>query len=576
MLHLEARFLSGRYHATPWGRHVNEGAVEWPPSPWRLLRAMISAGFGRLGWTEVPPEAAHLFEALSAAPPSFWIPPASTGHTRHYMPPFKGNTDKVIDTFAWIGRDEPLVIDWPVALEPEAVALLDDLVAALPYLGRAESWVEVERVDAPSPSAGHVRVEPGQKAESGDTVCVSLLAPLPRPELEAWRAGALAERVRAALADEQAKAQAKGKKVPAKLTPARQKKLEAELPATVLDVLRADTGELQRAGWSQPPGTRRVDYWVPVDALDARSSRTSPQREPEPLRHEGALLSLWPDTERARALPPVAEALSLGEALHKAFVLAASKLDDRGSAPRELIGRDGEGPSKGHRHARVLPIDLDRDGRLDHVLVTCAEGLSEAALAALVRVPRAYAKGLPAMLVTVVGMGRLQDLRQVTSDGIGLPQLGSATTWRSVTPFVPPRHLKPRGKNDLAGQVASELASHGVQSALLGLEVEVEVASTGSAWVEAERLQLGQRRRCPAFALATPSPSAVPEVEPARPHPRWRTHRLARRDEAKAPPQRLAFGLRLRFAGPVSGPLALGYGSHFGLGQFVPDRGGAL
>jgi CRISPR-associated protein Csb2 len=27
---------------------------------------------------------------------------------------------------------------------------------------------------------------------------------------------------------------------------------------------------------------------------------------------------------------------------------------------------------------------------------------------------------------------------------------------------------------------------------------------------------------------------------------------------------------KLTFAGPISGPLALGYGAHFGLGLFVP------
>jgi len=32
-------FPWGRYHANPWGRHVNEGAVELPPSPWRPLCA---------------------------------------------------------------------------------------------------------------------------------------------------------------------------------------------------------------------------------------------------------------------------------------------------------------------------------------------------------------------------------------------------------------------------------------------------------------------------------------------------------------------------------------------------------
>ena len=39
------RFPGGHYHATPWGSSPNEGLVEWPPSPWRLLRALLACGF---------------------------------------------------------------------------------------------------------------------------------------------------------------------------------------------------------------------------------------------------------------------------------------------------------------------------------------------------------------------------------------------------------------------------------------------------------------------------------------------------------------------------------------------------
>ena len=42
MLAVGLKFPAGRFHATPWGRHVNEGAPEWPPSPWRLLRALLA------------------------------------------------------------------------------------------------------------------------------------------------------------------------------------------------------------------------------------------------------------------------------------------------------------------------------------------------------------------------------------------------------------------------------------------------------------------------------------------------------------------------------------------------------
>jgi len=43
MIGISVSFPSGRFHATPWGRHVNEGATEWPPSPWRFLRALVAA-----------------------------------------------------------------------------------------------------------------------------------------------------------------------------------------------------------------------------------------------------------------------------------------------------------------------------------------------------------------------------------------------------------------------------------------------------------------------------------------------------------------------------------------------------
>ena len=42
MLAIQFEFTANRYHATQWGRHVNEGVLEWPPSPWRILRAIVA------------------------------------------------------------------------------------------------------------------------------------------------------------------------------------------------------------------------------------------------------------------------------------------------------------------------------------------------------------------------------------------------------------------------------------------------------------------------------------------------------------------------------------------------------
>jgi CRISPR-associated protein Csb2 len=114
---LKLTFPAGRYHATPWGRHVNEGMPEWPPSPWRLLRALIAV------WRRTCPDlmsesqVRHLVEPL-LRPPLFRLPASRVAHTRHYMPwEKKGPADRtlVFDTFVAVGRDDPLFIGWPAA-----------------------------------------------------------------------------------------------------------------------------------------------------------------------------------------------------------------------------------------------------------------------------------------------------------------------------------------------------------------------------------------------------------------------------------------------------------------------------
>src|ERR1700674_407939 len=81
---LELRFPAGRYHATPWGRHVNEGAVEWPPSQFRLVRALVDAWHRkRPDWPES--RVLPLLQALCQQPPAYALPGATTGHTRSYL-----------------------------------------------------------------------------------------------------------------------------------------------------------------------------------------------------------------------------------------------------------------------------------------------------------------------------------------------------------------------------------------------------------------------------------------------------------------------------------------------------------
>ena len=75
MFALTFGFPARRYHATPWGRNVNEADVAWPPEPWRLLRAMVAAWWrkgdhGR--WSE--DDLATLVDALAETPPVYRLP----------------------------------------------------------------------------------------------------------------------------------------------------------------------------------------------------------------------------------------------------------------------------------------------------------------------------------------------------------------------------------------------------------------------------------------------------------------------------------------------------------------------
>ncbi|MBM4360890.1 MAG: type I-U CRISPR-associated protein Cas5/Cas6, partial [Deltaproteobacteria bacterium] len=160
MATLVLRFPGGRYHATATGHHVNEGVVEWPPSPWRMLRALIACGYATHHWSALPSTARSLVESLAGVLPEYRLPQSSLGHSRHYMP--LGTLDKgrektalVYDTFAHVG-EEAMWVRWPVSLGVEEQALFASLAENLGYLGRSESWVLARAVsdDEALPTAG--------------------------------------------------------------------------------------------------------------------------------------------------------------------------------------------------------------------------------------------------------------------------------------------------------------------------------------------------------------------------------------------------------------------------------------
>lgn len=557
---IRLRFPGGRYHATPWGHHVNEGQIEWPPCPWRLLRALIAVGYSTQRWNEVPPAGRRMIELLASVLPTYQLPQAGAAHSRHYMPIgefkkppvanrtafcfsatatqradlhnyFTEDTALVFDTWANV-EDQEMAIRWDCELDPEANALFRSLVDSLGYLGRSESWVEagVAADDLPFSTTRIAVPCVDGEYRGAEWEQVSLLAPV-RPDVYAeWRKS----KSEAALLPFPL---LEGKRKPTKALEKKRESAVAPFPKDLLDCLQKDTAWWKgRHHWSQPPGSRRVLYWRRSDSFVVSHPRAL--RRPRARPVEAILLALTTPSRNKSALPHIQRTLPQAELFHRAIVERVGK-GRRVDCP-ELTGRDegGKPLRQGHQHAHVLPVDLDGDQHLDHVLVYTPMCLGDAAQNAIRSLKRTWTKGgVGELQVAVVGRGDLASLRRLTEpldqrieQLLGPPQ--GSCTWISVTPFVPPRFLKPRGPNTLPGQINAELASRNQPPAQ---EVEV-LPWTG------ERLAMRHFVRC-------------------------------RRRGGAPPPVDIGFCVRFRLTEPVTGPLALGYASHFGLGMFaaVPE-----
>lgn len=546
---IELRFPGGRYHATPWGHHVNEGLVEWPPSPWRLLRALIATGFTTQGWSEVSDDARALIEQLAAFLPTYELPRASAAHSRHYMPTgelSKGNekTTLVFDTWANVG-DGVVRVRWDCDLTPELQTLFVRLVEALGYLGRSESWVEA-RVVADSTRFDERRTaSPHQDGEyrGPEWEQIPLMAAANPTAYAEWRQ----QRTDQAL---QEFPLPEGKKKP---TQALQKKRDAAVapfPIDLLDCLQKDTSWWKKQhNWSQPPGSQRVLYWRRADALVV----SAPARPQRPLEHrvEAMLLTLSTPSRNRSALPPVARTLPQAELFHRSLVSRAGRGKEI-DCP-ELTGRasDGRPLTSGHEHAHILPLDLDGDEHLDHVLVYAPMGLGRVAQDAVRSLRRTWMKGNPDDLqVSLIGSGSLRDIASLSDDlgphlssilgarADGTTQPSPSTSWISVTPFVPPRYLKRRGRNTLEGQIAAELESRHLPDL-----VSLQVLSHDDQ----------------------EDPTGADLARRLRHFVRVRRHG----NDPPFPPQDIGFTLKIELATPIPGPLTLGYASHFGLGLFA-------
>lgn len=411
MVTIELYCLAGHFHATPWDRQVNEGLVEWPPSPWRILRALLATWHMKARNEVGESVVQRLVEKLAGDLPRYRLPHAAQAHTRHYMPLFDGKTSKIFQSFIRLNAAEPIVVCWPDArldeLEREALQLL---LNRLGYLGRAESWIEANLSDSTEAPGGFNSAPLGENP--GHDEIVKFLAPIEPTSFAGWR-NRIVERTGA---------QSESK--------AKRSKILATVPANLVEALSCDTTELTRLGWSQPPGSRWVEYTRPPIASAVVPRRAMRTQRTLPTVARFAVASSVP--------PRLTEALFEADKIHKYLV----KYSDGHPV---FTGCDEYGlPLSGHGHAFVLPESRDGHGHITHVTLYAGMGFDDRARQALERLRQVWGKdGHPLQLV-LLGIGQPDDFAGTTIRNGACPLFLSSRTWRSRTPLVPTRHIKRR------------------------------------------------------------------------------------------------------------------------------------
>lgn len=230
-----------------------------------------------------------------------------------------------------------------------------------------------------------------------------------------------------------------------------------------------------------------------------------------------------------KPLPRIEQAVRVGEAMRAAVMGKAKRLLGEDAIPRELSGHDLAEDNR-HGHAFWLPEDFDHagrsDGLIDHLLVHAPDGLSSDAVRVLTSLQSLRRDEGEPLRLMLEGMGSTEMLGKISH------YLGESNVWRSITPYLHPWHRK-EGFG-YAEQIQRECLLRGWGEPKVSIENDIAVG--------------GGRR--------------------ARP---IRFHRF-RHKRGITQPDRLGAALRLEFESPISGPLALGYGCHFGLGLFAPIK----
>lgn len=444
---LDVTLPFGRYSATPWGRHVNEGAVEWPPSPWRIVRALAAS------WHIHHPglaadEVRSALEVL-CAPPAYHLPRHVTSTTRHYLPDAndkkaKRSTDLALNPFVAVSPGEKMRVVWEAPHTDAQLSTLARLAGTVFYLGRAESRVTLEVSEADEAPPGGLIAMSGDEVEGQSTL--DLLVPMVPLD---W------------------------------------------------DAIHATSGRLHKDGLTAPPSTRWITFRTPDPEF--RRGKGPDRPTPAPVQIMQFALS-------GRGRPSMANAALLSAFFRRAVTSRAQ--DDpslHGHTPGDgSVRRPREDD---HRHAHYLVLnDLASGRQIDRLVIWVPEGIPPAAVS---RLAELASLRIPEHLQRRLGATVEVALEQVGPPANLDPRLvGTTTHWRTLTPVTTARHRKNRqtAGEFLQGVVRRELSHRGFPSSDFEVSVDQVPDADVAGPLQARRMyrarRLGRERQHTGFHVA--------------------------------------------------------------------------
>jgi CRISPR-associated protein Csb2 len=553
MIALAFVFPWGRYYAHPWGLNpVRLREAEWPPSPWRLLRALASAWFRSHPGCTVSQDAVNLLESLGQVLPEIGIGKVTFGQTVHYQPNYGTTADKDDARYKNTRHENhfaavhgPVIFRWPnIELLSPQEDVLRGLLANLSYFGRAESICHAEPITAEEIEAidgiGWCRPTSGRRisARCRDVFC---------PNSEDFHVTDLwARRDGKPNVDSE------------------------DAPAHLVDALLSSDMKVAGAKW--------VSYEMPEDWPAGRVVRTAriAKKQRGPTNAGPRIVRYLRFSLQCRVpihpkfTVPIAEQFRAAASRH-----FQERFGDRQNS-FALFGHQEDRPeevSGEHQHAFFLPTrtldipsSLEERGSITDLHVWCPYGLTEAETQVLQRIQRLVWKDgrYPVRpVLTAMGMEPPQGLALATGNI-------KSRVWRSETPFLPPRHFYRTGHGEHKMREA-ESPERQLITCLrqAGIMVSGEVRRLTFSGEQQETL--GSLPPLPYWSIVRApdrkeAPFAGAVVSPI--------HTNGGGTNSEPNRQRIGFFMEIAFDTEVALPMpAFGHSNHFGLGLFVPVRG---